>query len=155
MSTNAAPGRLSPNLAQHGYALSGGSGYAELVSNVAAIPEARHVADTPERQLWRAVLQDGIVGALDIPRAKGQHRTARDRSEEIAQDKAWLFVDDWNHPVSYVNICAYLGIDPERIRDLVRRGIRPAPVVARRRDRTKRRTATIAGLAKRAGDQAP
>ncbi len=46
-----------------------------------------------------------------------QFGTPRFREYRIAREaEQWLFTDDYQWPFSFVNICAFLGIDPEYVR---------------------------------------
>jgi hypothetical protein len=64
-----------------------------------------------EKRLMLAILED----ALRIYR---KHAHAPDRRHErlAAETKDWLFSDDTEWPLSFVNVCSALGIDVARLR---------------------------------------
>jgi hypothetical protein len=68
----------------------------------------------PERRLMLAILGD----ALGIYR-KHAHAAGRRHERLVAETKDWLFSDDTEWPLSFVNVCFALGIDVSRLRALL------------------------------------
>jgi len=95
-----------------------------------------------EIALMRAVLEDAI-GCF-----QKQTATSGRRVQRLAREaEEWFFSDDHHWPVSFVNICAVLGLDPEYIRmGLKRWRQRPptGPQKKRRRVGTARQPLKIA-----------
>ena len=70
----------------------------------------------PEVSLMRAVLEDALacVHRQDETARRWVQREAREAEE-------WLFCDDAHGIFSYVSVCAVLGLEPESIRQELRR----------------------------------
>ena len=65
-----------------------------------------------ETALLYAILEDA-VRCLEIEEQKKRSRNQRRMAQEA---EAWLFVDDYERPFSFVNICDHLGLDPAYLR---------------------------------------
>ena len=61
--------------------------------------------------LLYAILSDAITCFLEERREEPQNRSRAAREAE-----AWLFVDDYSWPFSFVNICELLDLDPTYLR---------------------------------------
>lgn len=83
--------------------------------------------------LLRAILQDAILCWQKRFTAAGQSGKRSARTAQLAADAhAWLFGDEEDWPLSFVNVCAALGLNPAHVRmGLKRWGDRP-------RDRAQR-----------------
>jgi hypothetical protein len=69
----------------------------------------------PERELVLALLEDALdcfQKYFDSPRPKSRRL--------FAETEAWFFSDDRERPLSFANVCDFLGLDP----DYLRRGLR-------------------------------
>jgi hypothetical protein len=69
---------------------------------------------SPVGRLWLAVLRDALACAIDLGTTR---RTARLRGEA----HRWIFDEFVNAPLSFVDICEALAIDPGYLRGGVRR----------------------------------
>jgi hypothetical protein len=70
----------------------------------------------PEVSLMRAVLEDALACV------HRQNETARRWVQREARDaEEWLFSDDAHRLFSYVTVCAVLGLEPESMRQALRR----------------------------------
>jgi hypothetical protein len=65
---------------------------------------------TGELRLMEAVLMDAI-GVWER-----RARKARNAQRQREQDRQWFASDDMSWPYSFVNVCHYLGIDPDALR---------------------------------------
>ena len=63
---------------------------------------------TPEKRLALAVLSDAV-------------RQVRHGGDRAADDEAWFASDTTDHPFAFVAICQALGLDPDHLRNGVRR----------------------------------
>ncbi len=65
-----------------------------------------------ETELLYAILEDAVRCLQGGEQEKGWKNQRR-----MAQEaEAWLFVDDYEWPFSFVNICDHLGLDPTYLR---------------------------------------
>jgi hypothetical protein len=65
--------------------------------------------------------------------------TANKRNRQLAKEaEAWLFSDGTHWPLSFVNVCSALGIEPGYVRRDLKRWRHPS----RSQDRPKRRLTT-------------
>lgn len=76
-----------------------------------------------EAALLRAVLEDAIA-------CFQQHATAPGRrAQRLAREaEEWLFTDDPRWPMSFTNVCAALGLDPDYLRMKLRQWCQRPPV---------------------------
>ena len=51
-----------------------------------------------------------------MPREGRQKKGSRNQRRMAQEAEAWLFVDDYERPFSFVNICDHLGLDPAYLR---------------------------------------
>jgi hypothetical protein len=87
----------------------------------------------PEKRLQLAVLQDAVLTfhrLLSI----GGHRPAR----RFAEVETWFGSDDTGGPFTFVTICDTLNLDPEYIREGLRRWRARTAIAANRRPRFRR-----------------
>jgi len=85
------------------------------------LEEARHAArsatsgkyrsSTPERRLLLAVLEDAIAIVVR-PRPPASRRDAR----LLAEVSEWFRSEEAASPFAFVNVCALLDLDPDRVR---------------------------------------
>jgi hypothetical protein len=90
---------------------------------------------TPERRLAGTVLAAALVEVRD-------HHQKREYLRAIGQDLEWIFSEEQNWPFSFVRLCDAFGVEPEYVRALVLRWLRPqprSPGEARRRRAVVRR----------------
>jgi hypothetical protein len=73
-----------------------------------------HRVWTPEHSLLAALLRDALRTVLDAPA-----RTTERKQKERANDVRWL--RGAAATVSFADVCAYLHLDPDGVRRLVRR----------------------------------
>jgi len=64
-----------------------------------------------ETALLYAILEDA-VRCLE----EGQKKGSRNQGRMAQEAEAWLFIDDYERPFSFVNICDHLGLDPTYLR---------------------------------------
>jgi len=64
-----------------------------------------------ETALLYAILEDA-VRCLE----EGQKNGSRNQGRMAQEAEAWLFIDDYERPFSFVNICDHLGLDPAYLR---------------------------------------
>src|SRR5262245_42336224 len=85
----------------------------------------------PEMKLLRAVLEDAIMCC------RRGWCTKEKKSQRLAQEaEAWVFSDNLDWPLSFLNICTVLGIDPDYLRRGVRRWQQQPPTPSPRKQRT-------------------
>jgi hypothetical protein len=65
-----------------------------------------------ETALLYAILED----AVRCLQEGGQEKRWRNQRRMAQEAEAWLFVDDYEWPFSFVNICDQLGLDPTYLR---------------------------------------
>ena len=70
-----------------------------------------------EKRLMFAVLLDAVECLKKFARLR-QSRT--DRLSKDAED--WIFEDDRDWPFSFINICEAVGLNPQYLRDGLKRG---------------------------------
>lgn len=102
---------------------------------------------SPEKRLAGAVLASALVGIRD------HHGDPKYRNA-IVEDLRWIALDDDAPPFSFVRLCQTFGLEPEWVRDVVRRWMARAPACGARRpddvaetdspSRVRRRTSTDA-----------
>ena len=101
---------------------------------------------TPERALMLAVLEDAIRCFAGARRTRGGRLR---RSVRYAE--AWLFVDDYAWPFSFVNVCAAFDLSPDAVRAALRAAAaddrRHALSRLRVRSTQRRRTRRVGALA--------
>jgi len=71
-------------------------------------------AQTPEKRLMQAILEDAIAclhGIDELPPLK--------RWELSRSAKRWIMADDASHPLSFRKVCTILRLDPEAVRSLL------------------------------------
>jgi hypothetical protein len=89
--------------------------YAPLVANRGAV--SANIETAAVRRLFRAVLE----GALDDLRAGfGRHPKSL-RGRRAAAARRWLFDQDTRAPISFADVCAAFGWDPEWTRMRLRK----------------------------------
>ncbi|MBI3800441.1 MAG: hypothetical protein HY268_26130, partial [Deltaproteobacteria bacterium] len=85
----------------------------------------------PEMKLMRAVLEDAIRCYAK------RWSTQEKQSQRLAQEaEAWVFCEDLDWPLSFLNICTVLGIDPDYVRRGLRRWQQQPPAAYPRKQRT-------------------
>ena len=103
-------------------------------------PQAGLAGRCPEAELMRAVLEDALLCFQ-----KGLFGQGR-RVQRLAREaEEWLFSDDTNWPFSFVSICAVLGLEPEYLRQGIRRwGQGCPPTTAKKRPHVVERQGRLA-----------
>ena len=98
------------------------SGSADWNSDASVLPEqffnsqASFFTGRPVAALLRAVLEDALSCF------QNQFLTERRRVQREAQEaKQWFLSEDSHWPFSFVSICAVLGLEPEAIRQRLKR----------------------------------
>ena len=85
---------------------------------------------TPEMKLMRAVLEDAIMCC------RKRWCTKEKNSQRLAQEaEVWVFCDNLDWPLSFLNICTVLGIDPDYLRRGLRRWQQQPPTTYPRKQR--------------------
>ena len=64
-----------------------------------------------ETALLYAILEDAVRCL-----GEGQKKGSRNQGRMAQEAEAWLFIDDYERPFSFVNICDHLGLDPAYLR---------------------------------------
>lgn len=95
---------------------------AQLLSDRAVVTGA-----SGETALGWAVFADGVEQYWQLARHPSTWRSARFRAEE-----AWVFADDREHPLSFVNLCEVFGLKADEVRRILR-AWKQAHVAARQR----------------------
>ena len=67
-----------------------------------------------EKRLMLAVLEDAI-GVIASGEASGR------RGKLYWETRGWVSANDLEWPFSFVNVCGFLGLDPENVRRRIRR----------------------------------
>jgi hypothetical protein len=67
---------------------------------------------TPEQELFAAVFYDALHG-LTKPPKKGDRSRALARQRQLDLD--WILSEDTDWPLSFLNVCAVLGVEPGRL----------------------------------------
>jgi hypothetical protein len=76
----------------------------------------RSRAETPEIQLLRAVLENGVRESMgEVSSIHPRYRQA-----EIESAREWILSDEGNYVFSFLNVCAVLEIDAGYVRRMVR-----------------------------------
>ncbi len=97
------------------------SGVSMLLEQVFS-PQASLYTGCPEVALMRAVLEDALVCF------QRQFETERRRVQRVAWEaEEWLFSDDSHWLFSFVSVCAVLGLEPESIRQELKRRSQSPP----------------------------
>ncbi len=77
---------------------------------------ARHIPESPERQLMAAVLADAVSHFRQYSMARSR------RGQRLFADAvAWIGADDVSWPYAFRNICDHLGIDGDALRSALAR----------------------------------
>ena len=86
---------------------------------------------SPEKRLGGAVLASALVEIRD------HHGDPKYRNA-IVEDLRWIASDDDAPPFSFVRLCQTFGLEPEWVRDVVRRWMARAPAILVRRETSGR-----------------
>jgi hypothetical protein len=96
-----------------------------------SIPESASLNVCPETALMYAVAEDALLCFQE--KFAGSRDQQRCRAREAAR---WFFSDDQHSPYSFMSICAWLGLDPQDIRNKLKyleQAIRAKRYLAKRR----------------------
>jgi hypothetical protein len=80
---------------------------------------------SPEKRLAAAVLAGALL------EVRGRHADVHYRCRVI-EDLTWIASDDTEWPYSFVPLCELFGLEPEYVRDVVKRWMAAPPADARR-----------------------
>jgi hypothetical protein len=83
---------------------------AQLLSDRAVVTRA-----SGETALGWAVFTDGLEQYWQLARNPSAWRSARFQAEE-----AWVFADDREHPLSFINLCEVFGFKVDEVRSILR-----------------------------------
>jgi len=91
-------------------------------------PQPSFFTDRPVAALMRAVLEDALTCF------QKQFATEGRRVQREAQEaEAWFLSEEARGPFSFVTVCAVLGLEPEAIRQQLKRWHHSHPATARRK----------------------
>ncbi len=108
----------------------------EQLSDVSVLPEQFFIPQTsffasrPVAALLRAVLEDALMCFQSQFLTEGPH--AR---QEAREAKQWFFSEEARWPFSFVTVCAVLGLEPDAIRQRLKRWSHSHPATPQKKMR--------------------